>query len=65
MYEKKQIINKSPDTRKLQEVIIDDRTKIYIDIDADPVEARNRFMARILAKNSVMQYGRKPATSKS
>jgi hypothetical protein len=36
----------SPDMMKLQEVIIDYRTKIYIAPGADPVEARNRFISR-------------------
>lgn len=40
----------SPDTSKLQEVVIDSRTKIYIGRDADPVEAKLRFLQRISAK---------------
>ncbi len=46
MYEKKQNIVKSPDLRQLQEVIIDFRTRIYIALNADPVEARKRYLAR-------------------
>lgn len=46
MYEKKQNNFKSPDLRKLQEVIIDVRTKIYIEIGADPEEARTRYFSR-------------------
>ncbi len=46
MYEKKQIVFKSPDLSKLQEVVIDFRTKIYIAIGADPEEARNRYFSR-------------------
>ena len=36
----------SPDMMKLQEVVIDYRTRIYIAPGADPVEARNRFISR-------------------
>jgi hypothetical protein len=37
---------KSPDISKLQEVIIDHRTRIYITPGADIEEARNRYMSR-------------------
>ena len=37
---------KSPDISKLQEVIIDHRTKIYIALGADAEEARNRYVSR-------------------
>ena len=46
MYEKKQSIVKSPDLNQLQEVIIDFRTRIYIAPEADPVEAKKRYLAR-------------------
>jgi hypothetical protein len=46
MYEKKQANFKSPDLTKLQEVVIDLRTKIYIAVGADPEEARNRYLSR-------------------
>jgi len=39
----------SPDIRKLQEVVIDFRTKIYISLSADPEEAKKRY----LLKNSI------------
>ena len=42
-YDKKQNNFKPPDLSKLQEVIIDLRTRIYIALDADPEEARNRY----------------------
>jgi len=45
-HDKKQTIFKSPDLNKLQVVVIDHRTKIYISPDADPEEARNRYMSR-------------------
>lgn len=46
MYEKKQNNFKSPDLTELQEVVIDLRTRIYIAIGADPVEAKNRYLSR-------------------
>jgi len=47
MYEKKQNDYKSPDLMKLQVVIIDLRTRIYIALDADPEEARSRYLSRV------------------
>lgn len=47
---KKQIANNAPNTSKLQEVIIDRRTRIYIAMDADPEQARNRYLARLAAR---------------
>ena len=44
---KKQDTFKSPDLSKLQEVVIDIRTKIYIAKDEDPEEAKTRFLARL------------------
>jgi hypothetical protein len=46
MYEKKQVVFKSPDLSKLKEVCIDHRTKIYIDPSADPEEAKKRYFQR-------------------
>lgn len=40
----------SPDVNKLQAVVIDVRTTIYISIDADPVEAKKRYIAKHKAK---------------
>jgi hypothetical protein len=50
MYEKKQSSFSSPDLTKLQVVVIDHRTKIYIAIGADPEEARNRYFSRVGVK---------------
>ncbi|NBC83399.1 MAG: hypothetical protein GVY19_08455 [Bacteroidetes bacterium] len=36
----------SPDIGKLQEVVIDFRTKIYIQPGADPKEAKTRYLLR-------------------
>jgi hypothetical protein len=47
MLEKKQKNFESPDLSKLQEVIIDFRTKIYVSPDADPEEARSRYLSRL------------------
>lgn len=47
MYDKKQNEIKSVDLNKLQEVIIDGRTRIYIAIDADPKEAKERYLERV------------------
>ncbi len=46
MFEKKQKEHKPPDLTKMQEVIIDLRTRIYISMDADPEEARLRYLNR-------------------
>ena len=48
--DKKQPAYKSPDLSELQEVVIDGRTKIYIDRDADPEKARKRYLARLEAR---------------
>jgi len=48
MYEKKPLVAiKSPDLTKLQAVVIDMRTIIYISIDADPEEAKSRYISRL------------------
>jgi hypothetical protein len=46
MNDKKQINYKSPDTSKLQEVVIDGKTTIYIAMGADAEEARLRYLSR-------------------
>jgi hypothetical protein len=50
MFEKKQTNFITPDLTKMQEVIIDVKTRIYIAIGADPKEARSRYDNRISAK---------------
>ena len=50
MFEKKQPSFTTPDLTKLQEVVIDVKTRIYIAVGADPKEARSRYFARIGAK---------------
>lgn len=63
MFDKKQNNFKSPDLSKLQEVVIDMRTKIYIAVGADPEEAKSRYLARLEAKNKVHFAARKPVAS--
>jgi hypothetical protein len=46
---------------KMQEVVINHRTKIYIAVGADPEEARDRYQARQDAKGKVLIMGKKPA----
>ncbi len=54
---------KSPDVSKLQEVVIDERTKIYVAIGTDPDEARSRYKTRLEAKGKVVFASRKPVIS--
>ena len=63
MQEKKQIVFKTPDITKMQEVVINHRTKIYIAVGADPDEARDRYQARQDAKGKVLIMSKKPAIS--
>ena len=49
-FEKSQPVHKSPDLSKMQEVIIDSRTRIYVSPDVDPEEARKRYLARLAAR---------------
>ena len=49
-FDKKQIIHKTPNVSKMQEVIIDGRTRIYIALDADPEQARSRYLERLQAR---------------
>ena len=50
MFEKKQTNFITPDLTKMQEVIIDVKTRIYIAVGADPKEAKNRYLNRVSAK---------------
>ena len=54
MQERKQIVFKTPDITKMQEVVINQRTKIYIAVGADPEEARSRYWARQDAKGKML-----------
>jgi len=46
MYQKKQVINKTPDLSKMQAVVIDSRTVIYIPKGSDAEEAKKRYLER-------------------
>jgi hypothetical protein len=50
MYERKNITFKSPDLEKLQAVVINLKTTIYIALGADPGEARKRYITRLAEK---------------
>lgn len=47
MYEKKPNNYTSPDLTKMQAVVIDIKTIIYIALDADPKLARSSYLSRI------------------
>jgi hypothetical protein len=47
MHDKKQDHFKSPDLSKLQPVVIDRNTTLYIAVGDDPEEAKKRFIARV------------------
>ena len=63
MIEKKANNFKTPDLSKLQVVVIDARTKIYIALGADPEEARSRYLARLEAKNKLLVATKKAVAS--
>ena len=49
MFDKKASDFKSPDLTKMQEVIIDYRTRIYIPMGADPKKAKSDYLSRYRA----------------
>jgi hypothetical protein len=63
MQEKKQMVFKTPDITRMQEVVINERTKIYIAVGADPEEARRRYWARQEAKGKVLLPPKKTVLS--
>ena len=48
--DKKQPVHKTPNLSKMQVVVIDGRTSIYIEPDADPEQARKRYLARLASQ---------------
>ena len=52
MYDKKNATFKSPDLEKLQAVVINLKTRIYIEIGADPEKARKNYFAKLEEKKS-------------
>ncbi len=63
MQEKKTTIFKTPDITKMQEVVINARTKLYIAVGADPEEARSRYQIRQDAKGRALIAVKKPVLS--
>ena len=63
MQERKQTIFKTPDITKMQEVVINPRTKIYIAVGADAEEARSRYWARQDTKGKVLLPSKKPVVT--
>ena len=61
--QRKHLTFKTPDIQKMQEVIIDQRTKIYIAIDADPEKARSRYFNRLEATSKLHMASRKPVAT--
>jgi len=59
--QKKQIIFKTPDITKMQVVVINHNTKIYIAIGADPEEARSRYWNRPELRAKSIFARKKPA----
>jgi hypothetical protein len=53
MNDKKHTHFDSPNTNKMQAVVIDHKTTIYISLDADPDKARQRFLFRTNPKKEV------------
>ncbi len=58
MPDRKQSAFKTPDISKMQEVVIDRRTKIYIAKGDDPLEARDRYIAKLESRGKVFTGGR-------
>jgi len=54
MSEKKGNNYESPNLNKLQAVIIDNKTTIYIAQDVDPEDAKKRYLSRINRKAIVL-----------
>lgn len=52
MFDKKQNSFKSPDLHKMQEVIINARTRIYVEEGQDPEEAKKRYLERLENKRA-------------
>jgi len=60
MYEKRPSIIKPPDLSKMQVVVIDAKTKIFIGCDEDPIEAKSRYFSRLEARSKVFLSPKKP-----
>ncbi|SHE92872.1 hypothetical protein SAMN05444274_1034 [Mariniphaga anaerophila] len=47
MFEKKHSSFKSPDLKAMQEIVINSRTRIYVEAGEDPEEAKERYLSRL------------------
>jgi len=63
MQERKHSIFKTPDITKMQEVVINNNTKIYIAVGADPEEARSRYWNRPELRVKSIFARKKPAVT--
>lgn len=63
MQVRKQIIFKSPDIDKMQEVVINHNTKIYIAVGADPEEAKSRYWNRPELRGKSIFAHKKPTVT--
>ena len=58
MFEKKTVEIKTPDLKKMQEIIIDLRTRIYVPIEEDPQKARERYMTKFQTMKKFWYQGK-------
>ena len=59
MYEKKQVVIKSPDLSKMQVVVIDSRTRIFIEQGLDAEAAMLRYIAKLESQNTFYARSRR------
>jgi hypothetical protein len=59
---KKHVVLKTPDIGKMQEVVINAKTKMYIALGADPEEARARYLNRLQTPVKVPHTSAKTVT---
>lgn len=52
-FDKKPVLFKTPDLSKMQEIVIDLKTRIYIAPGADPEKARTRYLSRMESRDKV------------
>jgi len=58
MLEKKQSTFNSTDLNKMQEVVIDFRTKIYIGLNENPELAREKYLSRFTRMKKFWSFSR-------
>lgn len=59
-HDQKKHAMKSPDLNRMKAVIIDSRTRIYIDIDESAEEAKKRYLNKMQANGKTSLASRKP-----